>query len=158
MPGAFAWTVNGNVAVPPAPVQLNVYAVEVLMAPVDCEPLVASEPLHAPDAVQAVALVEDQVKVDEPPWAMLVGLAVSETVGGVAATVTVTDWAAVPPVPVQVRVNFVVAVRSGVVWEPFTASEPLQPPEAVQAVALVDVHCSWIIVGVLQAGTAGLTV
>jgi len=108
------------------------------MAPVACEPLVATEPLQAPEAVQEVALVEDQARVELPPWETLVGLAVSETVGGVAETVTVADWAAEPPAPVQVRVNFVVAVSAGVVCVLAVASEPLQPPEAVQAVALAD--------------------
>lgn len=83
-------------------------------------------------------MVEDQVRVDVPPWATLDGLAVSETLGGAAETVTVADCDAEPPAPVQVRVNFVVAVSAGVVCEPAVASEPLQPPEAVQAVALVD--------------------
>ena len=69
----------------------------------------------------------------------LAGLALNATVGaGGAETVTVADCEAEPPVPVQVRVNFVVAVRAGVVCEPAVASEPLQPPEAVQEVALVD--------------------
>jgi hypothetical protein len=88
--------------------------------------------------VHAVALVEDQVRVDVPPWATLLGLAAIETLGGAADTVTVADCDAEPPAPVQVRVNFVVAVSVGVVSEPAVASEPLQPPEAVQAVALVD--------------------
>ena len=86
-----------------------------------------------------MALVEDQVSVDVPPWATLAGLAAIETLGGVAAvTVTVADCDAEPPAPVQVRVNFVVAVRVGVDCEPAVGSEPTQPPEAVQAVALVD--------------------
>ena len=85
-----------------------------------------------------MALVEDQVSVDVPPWATLAGLAVIETLGGVAETVTVADCDAEPPAPVQVRVNFVVAVRVGVDCEPAVGSEPTQPPEDVQAVALVD--------------------
>ena len=36
-------------------------------APVDFEPLVATDPLQAPEAVQAVASVEDQVNVEPPP-------------------------------------------------------------------------------------------
>jgi hypothetical protein len=84
-------------------------------------------------------LVEVQVRVDAPPLATLEGLALKDTVGaGGVETVTVVDCAAEPPVPVQVRVNFEVAVRAAVVWEPAVAFEPLQPPEAVQAVALVD--------------------
>jgi hypothetical protein len=86
-----------------------------------------------------VALVEVQVRVDVPPLATLEGVALNDTVGaGGVETVTVVDCDADPPVPVQVRVNFVVAVRACVVCEPAVAFEPLQPPEAVQAVALVD--------------------
>ena len=67
-------------------------------------PLTASVPLHAPEAVHEVALVEDQLKVEPLPLATLVGLALIETLGGgLAATVTVADWLALPPAPVQVR-------------------------------------------------------
>ncbi len=83
-------------------------------------------------------MVEDQVRVEVPPWATLLGMAAIETLGGVAETVTVADCDAEPPAAVQVRVNFGVAVRLGVDCEPAVGSEPLQPPEAVQAVALVD--------------------
>jgi hypothetical protein len=89
--------------------------------------------------VQEVALVEVQVRVDALPLVTLAGLALNDTVGaGGAETLTVVDCDAEPPAPVQARVNFVVAVRAAVVCEPAVASEPLQPPEAVQAVALVD--------------------
>jgi hypothetical protein len=89
--------------------------------------------------VQAVALAEVQLRVDALPLETLEGLAFNDTVGaGGAVTLTVVDCAAEPPVPVQVRVNFVVAVRAGVVCEPAVAFAPLQPPDAVQAVALVD--------------------
>jgi hypothetical protein len=47
-----------------------------------CVPLVASAPLQPFDAVQTVALVEDQVSVAEPPEITEVGLAERETVGG----------------------------------------------------------------------------
>ena len=47
-----------------------------------CVPLVASAPLQPLDAVQAVALVEDQASVVEPPEITEVGLAERETVGG----------------------------------------------------------------------------
>jgi hypothetical protein len=141
VPLAVTVTVALWLTVPPAPVQLNVYTVVPLSAPVDCDPLVAWEPLHPPEAVQAVALLEVQLKVDALPLETLEGLALNDTVGaGGADTVTVTDCEADPPAPVQVRVNFVVAVRAGVDWEPAVASAPLQPPEAVQAVALVDDH------------------
>lgn len=56
----------------------------------------------------------------------------------VAATVTVADCAAEPPVPVHVSVYLAVAVSAGVFCEPLAASEPLQPPEAAQEFALAE--------------------
>jgi hypothetical protein len=85
-----------------------------------------------------VALVADQVRVELPPLATLVGLALSDTLGAAAETVTVADWDAEPPAPVHVRVNFVVAVRVDVAVDPLVAWLPPQPPDAVQEVALVD--------------------
>ncbi len=111
-----------------------------LSAPVDCEPLVAKVPDQPPEAVQAVALVEDQVRVEVPPFVTLVGLALIVTVGAGAETVTVADWAAEPPAPVQVSVNLVVAVSAAVACEPLVGSEPVQPPDAAHDVALVDDH------------------
>lgn len=88
-----------------------------------------------------MALVEVHVRVDALPLVRLEGLTLNDTVGaGDAETVTVADCDAEPPAPVQVSVNFVVAVRAAVACEPAVASEPLQPPEAVQAVASVDDH------------------
>jgi hypothetical protein len=58
---------------------------------VDSVPLVALTPLHPPDAVQFVALVELQVSVEVPPEITLAGLAAIDTVGaGGPLTVTVT--------------------------------------------------------------------
>jgi hypothetical protein len=112
--------------------------------------------------VQAVALVELQVRVDALPLLTLAGPALKDTVGaGGDETVTVADCEAEPPVPVQVRVNFVVAVSAGVVCEPAVGSEPPQPPEAVQAVALVedqvsaDVAPLLIVAGLAVRVTAG---
>jgi hypothetical protein len=71
---------------------------------VDFEPLVATDPLQAPEAVQAVALVEDQVNVELPPLDTLLGVALIVTVGALAltgATVMEADWVALPPAPVQ---------------------------------------------------------
>ncbi len=104
----------------------------------DCVPLIALLPDQPPEAVHAVALVEDQVSVDVAPLAMLVGFALIETVGAGEETDTVTDCAADPPAPVQVSVYLVVAVSVAVCCEPLAASEPLQPPEAAQEVALVE--------------------
>jgi hypothetical protein len=51
-----------------------------------------------------VALVADQVKVEEAPLATVLGLALSVTVGAGVVTVTVADCAVLPPLPVQLRV------------------------------------------------------
>ncbi len=73
-------------------------------APVDCEPVAALAPDQAPDAVQDVALVADQLKVELPPLATVLGLAEKVMVGTGCVTDTVADCAALPPVPVQVSV------------------------------------------------------
>jgi hypothetical protein len=74
-------------------------------APLDWEPLVALPPDQPPAAVQAVALFETHVRVELAPLATVLGLAVMPTVTvGFALTVTVADWAAVPPAPVQLKV------------------------------------------------------
>jgi len=61
------------------------------IAPVDCVPLSPLEPLQPPDAVQAVALLLDQVSVEAVPDFTLLGLALSVTIGALLATVTVAD-------------------------------------------------------------------
>jgi len=104
---------------------------------VECEPLVASLPLHPPEAVQDVALVDDQDSVELPPLAMVLGLALKLTVGAGEVTVTVADCAALPPAPVQVRVYVVFALSAPVECEPLVGWLPDQPPEAVQEVAFV---------------------
>jgi hypothetical protein len=74
-------------------------------APVDCEPVAALLPDQPPEAVHEAALVLDQDRVEALPLATVLGLAPSDTVGaGTAVTVTVADWAALPPAPVQVRI------------------------------------------------------
>ena len=70
----------------------------------ECEPLVASAPVQPPDAVQAVAFVDVQDRVELAPLAMVLGLVLKLTVGAAEVTVTVADCAALPPVPVQVNV------------------------------------------------------
>jgi hypothetical protein len=110
-----------------------------LSAPVDAEPLEPSVPDHAPDAVQAVALVDDQVSVVPFPLGTVLGLAVRDTVGAGWVTETVADWLAVPPGPVQDRAKVELLFSAPVLWVPLSGSLPDQPPEAVQALAwLVD--------------------
>ena len=89
-----------------------------------------------------LALVELHVSLEAPPLATDVGFAANVAVG-VPGTVTVAvATLLVPPVPVQVNEYDVVAVRALVLWLPLVASAPLQPPEAVHDVALVELHVS----------------
>jgi hypothetical protein len=59
--------------------------------------------------------------------------------------VTVTLACPVPPAPVQLRVNVVAVVSAAVLWLPAVALVPLQPPDAVHAVAFVDVHVNVLV-------------
>jgi hypothetical protein len=78
------FTVTDWLALPPEPVQVSVYVVEVLSAPVLALPLFGSLPDHPPEAAQLLAFVEDQLSVDARPLLRLVGLAFRETVAAVA--------------------------------------------------------------------------
>ena len=82
---------------------MSVKAVAALSAPVFAVPLACLFPDQPPEAVQLVAFAEDQLSVAEPPVLTVVGLALRLTVGG-AATLTVTEWLALPPAPLQVSV------------------------------------------------------
>ena len=112
------------------------------IAPVACEPLSPLAPLQPPDAVQAFALLLDQVSVEDAPACTLLGAALSVIVGALPETVTVADCEAGPPAPVQVNSYSVVLVRAPVDQVPLVGTLPCQPPEAVQAVASADVHVS----------------
>jgi hypothetical protein len=109
-----------------------------LRAPVDWEPLRVFAPDQAPEALQAVALLVDQLKVALPPLVSELGVAVKLTVGEGALTETVADCAADPPGPVQVSVYVEVSVRAPVDWVPFTALAPDQAPDAAQPVAFAE--------------------
>jgi len=63
-----------------------------------------SPPDQALDAVQDVALADDQVNMELAPLVTVFGLALMVTVGVGEVTVTVADCAALPPVPAQVNV------------------------------------------------------
>jgi hypothetical protein len=103
---------------------------------------VALVPLQPPVAVHEVALVELHVSVEVPPLATDIGFAASVTVG-VPGTVTVAvATPLVPPAPVQVNENEFVAVSAAVPCVPLVALVPLQPPEAAQEVAVVELHAS----------------
>jgi hypothetical protein len=74
-----------------------------LNAPVEEEPEVARLPDQAPEAVQLVALVADQVRVAAAPLFTVLGEAAKLTIGAGVLTDTVAVCEALPPAPVQVR-------------------------------------------------------
>jgi len=90
---------------PPVPVQVRVY-VALLVGETLWLPEVLLEPVQLPEAVQEVAFVVLQVRLEDCPLVIEVGVAARVKVGaGVAAvTVTLADLFTDPPVPVQVRV------------------------------------------------------
>ena len=106
----------------------------------DCEPLVALLPDHPPEAVHAVAFVADQVRVELPPLATVLGLADKVTTGAGGVTETVADWFALPPPPEQASPYVALAASAPVGCEPLADLVPDQAPEAVQEVAFVADH------------------
>jgi hypothetical protein len=109
-------------------------------APEDCEPLTALVPDHAPEPEHEVAFFANHVSVVEAPELTVLGLAVSVTEGAEAETVMVADCVAEPPVPVQVNSYSVVLERAAVDQVPEVPTAPCQPPEALQAVAFVELQ------------------
>lgn len=90
---------------PPAPEQVSTKVVFAVSAPVDCVPVSALVPVQPPEAVHAVALLDDQDRVEEAPLATVLGFALSVTVAVcLGVTVTLTDCAALPPAPLQLNV------------------------------------------------------
>jgi hypothetical protein len=72
-------------------------------------------------------------------WAAVKAASAGDMVTGPLAMLTV-ETLLVPPGPVQVNEKLVVAARGPVFAVPLAARVPLQPPLAVQAVALVELH------------------
>jgi hypothetical protein len=136
--GGVTVTVAEALPVPPGPVQARVNVPVLVSAPLDWPPEVVLVPVHAPEARQDVALVEDHVRVEAPPLAIDVGLAVSATVGAGGMTVTVAEALPVPPGPAQARVNVPVLVNAPLDWLPKIVLGPDQAPEATQEAALFD--------------------
>jgi hypothetical protein len=136
-------TITETVWDPPGPVQERLKVALVVRGPEDWLPEVALGPDQPPEAVQDVAFVEDQVSVEDAPLATVVGFTASDTVGGgggggVPCTVTVVDAVAVPPDPVQERLNVVDVVRPAMDCVPDAGAVPDQPPVAVQEAASVE--------------------
>ncbi len=138
--GELSDTVADCSALPPDPVQVSVNVEFALIAPVDCEPLKALPPDHAPEAVQVLAWLDNQVSVEERPEFTVLGFAVSCTTAAWLETVTVADCVAEPPGPVQVSSYSVVLVSAPVGHVPLTATAPFHPPDAVQLVAFAAFH------------------
>jgi hypothetical protein len=131
--------------VPPEPLQLNVYDALEVSAPVLCEPEVDFEPLQLPEAVHDDAFDVDQVSVLLPPLLTEVGEAEKLTVGAVPVddeTATVTFAWREPPAPEHVSTYVGLVVNAPVLCEPDVATDPLQLPEALHEVALVELHVS----------------
>jgi hypothetical protein len=114
--------------------------VETARGPVVFDPLVAFVPLQPPEAVHEVALVELHVSVEAPPLAIDVGLAARLTVAAPAIVTVAVAIVLAPPAPLQINENDVVAVRAPVLCVPLAVFVPVQPPEAVHAVALVELQ------------------
>jgi hypothetical protein len=131
------------VVVPDAHVKVKLAAVD--NGPTLSVPEVLFVPLHAPDAVQLVALVDDHDRVALLPDVTEVGEAEMVTVGiGVTdtgVTAIVTDWVAgVTVPPLQVIVYVVFAIRFVNVSVPEIALVPVQPPDAVQEAVFEEDH------------------
>lgn len=143
---AFTFTVTDCVTVPPVPVHEIVKVLVAVRGPVDCEPDKAFAPDHAPDAVHVAAFVDVQVNVEAPPLGTVVGSARTESVGtggGVElTTATVTDSVVVPPAPVHVSENALVACKGPVDCAPEGGRAPDHAPLAVQDEAFVDDQAS----------------
>ncbi len=150
----FTDTVADCDALPPDPEHVSVNVELALTAPVDCEPLNALPPDHAPEAVQVLG------RTRRPGQRR--GLArirscsdwrVSCTTGGWLETVTVADCVADPPGPVQVSSYSVVLVSAPVDHVPLSGTAPLHPSDAgaagrirripSQVRTAADVHRRW---------------
>jgi hypothetical protein len=143
---ALIWTVGTPAAietvadwleVPPSPVHSSRKVEPVLSGPLDCDPLGPRLPDQAPDAEQRVALRLDQVSVELPPEATVLGFAVSLISGAALLTVTIADWVLEPPGPVQVTPNSELFDNAPVDHVPMVGMAPFQLPLAEQLCAFV---------------------
>jgi hypothetical protein len=55
---------------------------------------------------------------------------------------TITDWVACPPGPLQAKEKLVDSISGGVSVVPLTGCAPDQPPEAVQLCEFDAFHCN----------------
>ena len=87
-------------------------------------------------------MVELHVSVEVPPLATEIGFAVNVTVGAATTLTLAVATLLVPPGPVQVNEYEPAIVRDPVLCVPLVGWVPLQLPEAVHEVALVELHVS----------------
>ena len=92
---------DAGALIPPGPLHMSVYEMELLIAPVPWVPLTAREPLQPPEALQEVALVELQVSVELAPGAITEGLTESVAVGSGRMATDALAGAELPPAPVH---------------------------------------------------------
>jgi hypothetical protein len=105
--------------------------------------LLPDQPFTPPEALQEVALLEDQRRVVLPFELTFVLSAERETLGFWTwfATFIVTESLSDPALLVQVRLKVVLFVRLPVLKDPdvaFKPDQPFVPPEALQEVAFVE--------------------
>jgi hypothetical protein len=116
-------------------------------------------PDQAPEATHEVALLDDQVRLDAPPLAIVLGSALKLTVTfRFALTVTVAVCAAVPPEPLHVRLYVEALVSAPVDCVPLSDWAPDQAPEATHEVAFVDDHVSIALLPLVTALGPALSV
>jgi hypothetical protein len=140
-----AWrtlTVVIAIAFPLGPEHVRVYDASCAIGPTLCDPLVALPPDQPPDAVHVSTLALLQVNDEFAFFATPGGFADRVTDGDAAVTVTVAVCDAEPPVPVQLNAKLPFAVSAPVLCEPEVAFVPVQPPDAVQLVAFVELQVS----------------
>lgn len=129
----------------PAETQSMWYTV-VTLGLTDVVPPVPTFPVQPPEPIQKSALVLDQVRIEEPPRNISVGLADILAVGGcgvgggVAVTVTVTESLTSPALPVQFKANMADEDNGPRVspTELFVALLPVHEPDAVHELTYWD--------------------
>src|SRR5690349_19130003 len=111
-------------------------------------PLAAFVPVQPPEAVQVAPLVADQVKVEDPLYDTVVGLALKISDRGVVGggvpppdvgagfTVTLTVLLTVPVAPWHARAKVALALSGPTVWLPEVDWAPDHEPLAAQLVTL----------------------
>jgi len=101
--GVVTVTVTEREIGPPGPVQSRLNVLSTVSATVDCVPLTAWAPDHAPEAVQLVTFVPIHARLDALPLATVIGFAVNVSVGAgtVPNTVDLSCQPSPPPAAIS---------------------------------------------------------